>query len=85
MHDFTIVAAGLPVLAFAWYAWGRAYRLMRQDAKDAKALRLAEEWPPFARAYGQMKSYAAFLCTAGQPWRRPEHGSRSVYILRRSA
>ena len=85
MKGFAFLAAGIPVLVLAWSAWGRAYRLLRQDAKDSAALKLADSWPPFARAYGQAQRYAAYLCTADKPWRRPEHGNRSVYILRGGA
>lgn len=85
MKGLAFLVAGIPVLMLAWSAWGRAYRLLRQDAKDTKALTLADSWPPYARAYDQMQKYAAYLCTADKPWMRPEHGNRSVYILRRSA
>lgn len=82
MRPLGLFIAAIPVAFFAYAAWSRALRMIRQDAKESAALKLADEWPPFARAYAQMQKYAAFLCSGECPWHRPETGSRGVYILR---
>lgn len=82
MRSLAILFAGIPVLMLAWGAWGRFYAIMRQDHKERAALKLAEEFPPFARAYANVQKLSATLCGADVPWRRPEHGNRSVYVMR---
>lgn len=82
MRNLSLLLAAVPVGLLAYAAWGRFLREIRADAKETAALKLADEWPPFARAYAQMQNYAAFLCSGESPWHRPEHGSRGVYILR---
>lgn len=81
MRLLALVAAGVPVLMLSWSAWSRLYAAVRADHKEALALRLAKEWPPFARSYALVRDLGAKL-PANAPWTRPEHGSRAVYILR---
>lgn len=77
-----LALAAFPVILLAYAAWTRALRLMRQDAKEAAALRLADNDPAFARAYAKMQEFREYLCHADEPWRRSEHGQRAVYVLR---
>lgn len=80
MRSLALLVAGIPVLAFAWSAASRAYRLALLEAKEVKALRLAEEFPPFARAYANVLAMAG-VCHATPPWKRPEAESRHVYVI----
>lgn len=82
MRSLAIIIAGIPVLMLAWSAWTRAYAIMRQDHKERAALKLAEEWPPFARAWATAQKMRPTLCGADVPWNRAEHGNRSVYVMR---
>lgn len=65
-----LILAAIPVALFAYLAWGRLVSEMRRDAKDAAALRLADEYPPFARALHRAQQYGAYLVTPELPWRR---------------
>lgn len=82
VRGFAVLVAGMPVLWFAWHAAERAYQIARQDHKERAALKLAETWPPFARAWATAQKMRPTLCSADEPWRRPEHGNRSVYVMR---
>ena len=82
MRSFAVLIAGLPVLWFAWQGIERAYEIARQDHKERAALKLAEEWPPFARAWATAQKMRPTLCGADVPWNRAEHGNRSVYVMR---
>lgn len=82
MRSLAILVAGLPVLWLAWHAAERAYEIARQDHKERAALRLADQWPPFARAWATVQKMRPTLCGADVPWNRAEHSNRSVYIMR---
>lgn len=82
MRSLAIIIAGIPVLMLAWSAWTRAYAIMRQDHKERAALKLADQWPPFARAWATVQRMRPTLCGAASPWHREEHGARSVYVMR---
>jgi len=70
----------LPVAAFAWFAWRRAYELARDDAKRTAALQLADRDRNFAVALSTVLNLAGSL-PANAPWTRPEHGDRHVYVM----
>ena len=84
VRSLAVIVAGIPVLMFAWAAWARAYAIMRQDHKERLALKLADSWPPFARAWATAQKMRPTLCGADSPWKRPESGTRSVYVMRQA-
>lgn len=81
MRSLAIVIAGIPVLMLAWSAWTRAYAIMRQDHKERAALKLADSFPPFARAWATAQKMRPTLCGAASPWQRPESSDRHVYVV----
>ena len=81
VRSLAIVIAGIPVLMLAWSAWGRFYAIARQDHKERAALKLADSWPPFARAWATVQRMRPTLCGADSPWRRPESSDRHVYVV----
>ena len=84
VRSFAVLVACLPVLWFAWHAAERAYQIARQDHKERMALKLAESFPPFARAWATAQKMRPTICGADSPWKRPEAGRRSVYVMRQA-
>jgi len=85
MPSIGLLLAGGVVAVFTFHSWRRAYQIAREDAKQAKALRLADEYPPFARALGTVFQLGASL-PGSSPWHRPEtSGPRGIIVLRRGA
>lgn len=80
MKGFAIIIASVPVLMLAYSAWGRAYRILRQNAREESALKLAKGWPPYARAYATVQKLGN-ATTPEAPWHRPESSGRHVYIM----
>ena len=73
-----VVAAPLlwSLVLLARHAWNRAH----EDYKAACALRLAEDYPPFARALGTVLKLGGQL-PGSSPWHRPETRDRHVYVM----